>query len=93
MVSSQMLNCLNTRFLSKHKNTSPCKLVICGTYRWQNGYRDEAVIEECRVVRNFSEPENLDSPMKLASARYEVKIDADAPRVADVKLSANTKSR
>ena len=62
------------------------------TYRWQNSYRDEAVIEECRVVRNFSEPENLDNPMKLTSARYEVKIDADAPRVANVKCLLTPKA-
>ena len=62
------------------------------TYRWQNGYRDEAVIEECRVVRNFRDPENLDSPMELASARYEVKIDADAPRVANVKCLLTPKT-
>ena len=62
------------------------------TYRWQNGYRDEAVIEECRVVRNFRDPENLDSPMELASARYEVKIDADAPRVANVKCLLTPKA-
>ena len=55
------------------------------TYRWQNTYRDEAVIEEWRVIRNFRQPENLDNPMKLASARYEVKINADERRVAHVK--------
>ena len=55
------------------------------TYRWQNPYRDEAVIEEWRVIRNFRQPENLDNLMKLASARYEVKIDANEPRVAKVK--------
>ena len=54
-------------------------------YRWQNISRDEATIEEWRVIRNFSEPENLDNPMELASARYEVKIEAAERRVAQVK--------
>ena len=54
-------------------------------YRWQNDYRDDAVIEKWHVIRNFTEPENLDNPLELESARYTVKIDADAPRVADVK--------
>ena len=53
-------------------------------YKWQNDYRDEAAIEKWRVIRNFSEPENLDTPMELASARYEVKIDANERRVANV---------
>ena len=54
-------------------------------YKWQNDYRDEAVIETCRVVRNFEKPEDLGTPMALASARYEVKIDADERRVANVR--------
>ena len=54
-------------------------------YKWQNDYRDEAVFETCHVVSNFSESDNLDNPMELASARYEVKIDADEPRVAHVR--------
>ena len=53
-------------------------------YKWQNDYRDEAVIETCRVVRNFEKPEDLGNPMELASARYEIKIDADERRVAHV---------
>jgi len=55
------------------------------TYKWQNDYRDEAVIEAWHVIRNFSQLENLDNLMELESARYEVKIDADEPRVAHVK--------
>ena len=55
------------------------------TYRWHNDYRDEVIIEEWRVIRNFSHPANLDNPMELASARYEVKIDATERRVAHVK--------
>ena len=54
-------------------------------YKWQNDYRDEAVIETCHIVSNFSESDNLDNPMELASARYEVKIDADEPRVVHVR--------
>ena len=54
-------------------------------YKWQNDYRDEAVIETCHVVSNFEKPEGLDNPVVLASARYEVKIDADDLRVAHVR--------
>ncbi len=61
------------------------------TYRWHSDYREEAVIEEWRVIRNFSEPKALDNPMELASARYEVKVDADAPRVAHVKCTLTPK--
>ena len=63
----------------------PLQIGNVWTYKWQNDYRDEAAIEEWRVIRNFSEPENLHNPMELASARYEVKIDADERRVAHVK--------
>ena len=63
----------------------PLQIGNTWTYKWQNDYRDEAVIEEWRVIRNFSEPENLHNPMELASAKYEVKIDADERRVAHVK--------
>ena len=55
------------------------------TYRWHSDYREAAVIEEWRVIRNFGEPKELDNSMALASARYEIKIDADEPRVAHVR--------
>lgn len=45
----------------------------------------EAVIETCHVVSNFSASDTLENPMELASARYELKIDADEPRVARVR--------
>ena len=61
------------------------------TYRWHSDYREEAIIEEWRVIRNFSEPKELDNPMELASARYEVKVDADAPRLAHVKCTLTPK--
>ena len=63
----------------------PVQIGTQWTYGWQNGYCDEAVIEEWRVIRNFTEPENLDNPLELESAKYLVKIDADEPRVAYVK--------
>ena len=63
----------------------PVQIGTQWTYRWQNISRDEATVEEWRVIRNFSEPENLDDPMELASARYEVKIEAAERRVAHVK--------
>ena len=61
------------------------------TYKWHSDYREEAVIEEWRVIRNFSEPKELDNPMELASARYEVKVDADEPRLAHVKCTLTPK--
>ena len=63
----------------------PIQIGTQWTYRWQNISRDEPTIEEWRVIRNFSEPENLDTPMELTSARYEVKINPDERRVAHVK--------
>ena len=63
----------------------PLQIGNVWTYKWQNTYRNEPAIEEWRVIRNFSEPENLESPMELASAKYEVKIETDEPRVAHVK--------
>lgn len=73
----------------------PLQIGNVWTYKWQNDYRDEAAIEEWRVIRNFSEPENLDTPMELVSARYEVKIDANERRVANVMcvLTPKTDSR
>ena len=62
----------------------PLQIGNVWTYKWQNTYRAEAAIEEWRVIRNFSEPENLDTAMELASARYEVKIDSHDRRVANV---------
>ena len=63
----------------------PAQIGTQWTYKWHNTYRDEAVIEEWRVIRNFRQSEHLDNPMELASARYEVKVNADEPRVAYVK--------
>ena len=68
----------------KNQDYLPSQIGSTWTYKWQNDYRDEAVIEEWRVVRNFSEPENLENPVELMSARYAVKIDADKRRLADV---------
>ncbi|RKU17403.1 hypothetical protein C6503_10935, partial [Candidatus Poribacteria bacterium] len=70
----------------------PLQIGNVWTYKWQNTYRDEAAIEEWRVIRNFSEPENLDSPKQLTSARYEVKIEADEPRVAHVRCLLTPKT-
>ena len=55
------------------------------TYKWQNSYREETVFEEWHVIRNFSKPVDLKSTLELASARYEVTIDTDESRVAEVK--------
>ena len=70
----------------------PAQIGTQWTYKWHNTYRDEAVIEEWRVIRNFRRLENLENPMELASARYEVKIDADNPRVATVKCVLTPKA-
>ena len=71
----------------------PVRIGTQWTYKWQNISRDEATIEEWRVIRNFSEPENLENPMELTSAKYEVKIDAAERRVADVKCVLNAEGR
>ena len=68
----------------KAQECLPVQIGAQWTYRWQNISRDETTIEAWRVIRNFSEPENLDTPMELASARYEVKIDTNERRVANV---------
>ena len=70
----------------------PAQIGTQWTYKWQNEYRDEAVIEEWHVIRNFRRLENLENPMELASARYEVKIDADNPRMATVKCVLTPKA-
>ena len=63
----------------------PTQIGTQWTYRWHNDYHDKVIVEEWHVIRNFSHPANLENPMELASARYEVKIDADERRVAYVK--------
>ena len=70
----------------------PAQIGTQWTYKWHNTYRDEAVIEEWRVIRNFRRLENLENPMELASARYEVKIDADNPRLATVECVLTPKA-
>ena len=63
----------------------PLKVGNQWTYKWQNGYRTEAVIETCCVARELGTSEVFDNPMALKSARYEVAVTADEPRVAKVK--------
>ena len=70
----------------------PAQIGTQWAYKWHNTYRDEAVIEEWHVIRNFRRLENLENPMELASARYEVKIDADEPRVATVECVLTPKA-
>ena len=65
------------------------------TYKWQNDYRDGAIIEQCQVIENTDKspipdlyeekavPES--ERMVLASAKYEVTIDGDERRVAHVR--------
>ena len=61
-------------------------------YKWYNDYNDEAIVEGWHVTRNFSHPKNLDNPLELASARYEVRISDDEPRVAQVKCVLTPKA-
>ncbi|MDE0690425.1 MAG: sigma-70 family RNA polymerase sigma factor [Candidatus Poribacteria bacterium] len=70
----------------------PAQIGTQWTYKWHNTYRDEAVIEEWRVIRNFRRLENLENPMELASARYAVKIEADNPRLATVECVLTPKA-
>ena len=70
----------------------PAQIGTQWTYRWHNDYNDEAIVEAWQVTRNFSHPKNLDNPLALASARYELKISADEPRVAQVKCILTPKA-
>ena len=63
----------------------PSQIGTQWTYRWQNDYNDAVIVEDWHVTRNFSHPKNVDNPLALASARYEVRISADEPRVAYIK--------
>ena len=70
----------------------PSQIGTQWTYRWHNDYNDEAIVERWNVTRNFSHPKNLENPMELTSARYEVKISADEPRLAHVKCVLTPKA-
>ena len=70
----------------------PSQIGTQWTYRWHNAYNDEAIVEAWHVTRNFSHPKNLDNPVELASARYEVRISDDEPRVAYVKCVLTPKA-
>ena len=63
----------------------PIQIGTQWTYKWHNTYRDEAVIEEWRVIRNFRQLEDVGNPVQLESARYEVRVDANERRMANVK--------
>jgi len=70
----------------------PSQIGTQWTYRWYNDYNDKAIVEDWHVTRNFSHPKNLDNPLALASARYEVRISDDEPRVAHVKCVLTPKA-
>ena len=89
VTEAELLEC---KIPVKSQGYLPVEVGAEWTYRWHGDYREEAVIEEWRVIRNFSEPKELDNPMKLASARYEVKVDADEPRVAYVRCVLTPKA-
>ena len=77
----------------KREEYFPLQVDNAWTYKWQNDYRDEAIIEKCEVVENSDKQpgsdENTTVPesirMMLASARYEVTIEAEERRMAHVK--------
>lgn len=77
----------------KSEEYFPLQVDNAWTYKWQNDYRDEAIIEKCEVVENSDKQpgsdENTTVPesirMMLASARYEVTIEAEERRMAHVK--------
>ena len=70
----------------------PVQIDTQWTYKWHNTYRDKAVIEAWRVIRNFRQLEDAGNPVQLESARYEVSVDANEPRVANVKCILTPKS-
>ena len=74
------------------ENYFPSQIGTQWTYKWHNDYNNEAIVETWHVTRNFSHPKNLDNPLELASARYEVEIGADKPRVAHVKCVLTPKT-
>ena len=88
VTEAELLEC---KIPVKSQGYLPVEVGAEWTYRWHSDYREEAVIEDWRVIRNFGEPKELDNPMELVSARYEVKVDADEPRVAHVKCALTPK--
>ena len=71
----------------------PLQVDNAWTYKWQNDYRGEAIIEKCQVAENSDKPPGPGADttipefvkMMLTSARYEVTIAADERRVAHVR--------
>ena len=70
----------------------PLQVGNAWTYKWQNDYRD-AIIEKCEIVENSDKQPGSDGDMTvpeavrmmLASARYEITIEAEERRVVQVK--------
>ena len=70
----------------------PLQVGNAWTYKWQNDYRN-AIIEKCEVVENSDKQPGSDGDMTvpesvrmmLASARYEVTIEAEERRMAHIK--------
>lgn len=71
----------------------PLQVDNAWTYKWQNDYRGEAIIEKCQVAENSDKSPGSDEDivipesekMMLTSARYEVTIEGDERRVAHVR--------
>ena len=78
----------------------PLQVDNAWTYKWQNDYRGEAIIEKCQVAENRDTPPGSDKEitipeflkMMLTSARYEVTIAADERRVAHVRCVLTPKA-
>ena len=78
----------------------PLQVDNAWTYKWQNDYRGEAIIEKCQVVENSDKPPGPGGDttipefvkMMLTSARYEVTIAADERRVAHVRCVLTPKA-
>lgn len=78
----------------------PLQVDNAWTYKWQNDYRGEAIIEKCQVAENSDTPpgpgEDTTIPealkMMLTSARYEVTIAANERRVAHVRCVLTPKA-
>ena len=78
----------------------PLQVDNAWTYKWQNDYRNEAIIEKCQVAENSNTPPGPDGgitipeseKMMLTSARYEVTIAANERRVAHVKCVLTPKA-
>ena len=84
----------------KSEEYFPLQVGNAWTYKWQNDYRGGAIIEKCQVAENTDKLPGSDGDMTvpesermmLASAKYEVTIEADDVRVAYVRCVLTPKA-